>query len=121
MSIFLFVVSRRRYITPGFAYELNNQQRDLYAYVGQLYVALKLLTFGCEMDYRGVGVRVPVGSRASYSISSRPTLEPTQPSIYMLPRAKRQGREADDSPPTSAKVKKMRISTSTPRTPSWRS
>jgi hypothetical protein len=37
------------------------------------------------------------------------------------PGVKRQGRDADHSPPTSAEVKKTWIYTSTPRTPSWRS
>jgi hypothetical protein len=37
------------------------------------------------------------------------------------PGVKRQGLEADHSPPTSAEVKKMWAYTSTPRTPSWRS
>jgi hypothetical protein len=50
---------------------------------------------------------------------SRPALEPTQPSIQLAPGAlspgiKRQRREADYSPPTSAEVKEMWIYTSTP-------
>jgi hypothetical protein len=45
------------------------------------------------------------------STSSRPALRPTQPTIRWVPRAlcpevKRQGREADHSPPTCTKVKK---------------
>jgi hypothetical protein len=36
-----------------------------------------------------------------------------------FPGVKRQGREADHSPPTSATVNKMCIYTSTPHTPSW--
>jgi hypothetical protein len=49
---------------------------------------------------------------------SRPTLGPTQPPIQWLPEAlssgvKRQGREADHSPPVSVEVKKMWIYTST--------
>jgi hypothetical protein len=61
---------------------------------------------------------VPIGSRI------RPALGFTQPPIQWVPGAlspgvKRQGREADHSPPTSAEVKKMWIYTS-PHTPSWR-
>jgi hypothetical protein len=54
-----------------------------------------------------------------YSISFRPALEPNQPSIIWVPGVlspglKWQGLEADYSPPTSAKVKKMWIYTSIP-------
>jgi hypothetical protein len=54
-----------------------------------------------------------------FSAASRPALEPTQPPIQLVPGVlspgvKRLGREADHSPPTSAKVKKMWIYISTP-------
>jgi hypothetical protein len=54
-----------------------------------------------------------------FSMSSRPTLRPTQPPIQWVPATlsrgiKRQGHEADHSPPASAEVKKMWIYTSTP-------
>jgi hypothetical protein len=54
-----------------------------------------------------------------FSISSRPALRSTQPPIKWVPGAlspgvKRQGREADHLPSTSAEVKKMWIYTSTP-------
>jgi hypothetical protein len=54
-----------------------------------------------------------------FSTASRPVLGPTQPPIQWVqgalsPRVKRQGREADHSPPTSTEVKKMWIYTSTP-------
>jgi hypothetical protein len=47
-----------------------------------------------------------------FSISSRPAVGPTQPPKKMctggsFPGVKRQGREGDQSPPTSAEVKKM--------------
>jgi hypothetical protein len=53
-----------------------------------------------------------------FSTSSRPALGPTQLPIQWVPEAlspgvKRPGREADHSPNTSAKVKKMWIYTST--------
>jgi hypothetical protein len=65
---------------------------------------------GYWLDDRGVGVRVPVGSRI-FSTSSRPALGSTQPPVQWVPGAlspgiKQQGREADHSPPTSAEVKK---------------
>jgi hypothetical protein len=68
------------------------------------------------LDDRGVGVRVPVGSR----------ILSTKPPVQWVPGAlssgvKRPEREVDHSPPTSAKVKKMWIYISTPHTPSWRS
>jgi hypothetical protein len=48
-----------------------------------------------------------------FSISSRPALGSTQPPIKwvpgLFPGVKRQGREADHSPPTSAEVMKMWI------------
>jgi hypothetical protein len=55
-----------------------------------------------------------------FSISSRPTLGSTKPPVQWVlgapsPGVKRQGREADYSPATSANVKKTWIYTSTPR------
>jgi hypothetical protein len=72
---------------------------------------------GYGLDDRGVGSRVPVGSRM-FSTSSRPALGSTQPPFQWVPGAlspeiKRPGREADHSPPASAEVKKMWIYTST--------
>jgi hypothetical protein len=49
---------------------------------------------GYGLDDRGVGVRVPVGSRI-FSMSSRPALGPTEPPIQWLTGVKRPGREAD--------------------------
>jgi hypothetical protein len=75
---------------------------------------------GYGLDEGGVGVRVPVGSRIFFIPTlSRPALGPTQPPIQWVPGAlspevKRQGRDADHSPPISAEVKKMWIYTSTP-------
>jgi hypothetical protein len=63
---------------------------------------------GCGLDDQGVGVRVPMGAR----IFNSPC--PAQPPIQWVPGVKRPGREADDSPPASAEVKKMWIYTSTP-------
>jgi hypothetical protein len=56
----------------------------------------------------------------NFSISSRQVLRPTQPPIQWVRGAfyvvlKRQGSEADHSPPTVAEVKKTWIYTSTPR------
>jgi hypothetical protein len=48
-------------------------------------------------------------------VSSRPALGPTQwVQGALSPEVKRQGREADNSPPTSAEVKNTWLSTSTP-------
>jgi hypothetical protein len=82
-----------------------------------LWHAVGIVT-GDELDDRGVGVRVPVGSRI-FSKSSRLALRSTQPPVQWVPGAlspgvKRPGREADHSPPTSAEVKKTWIYTSTP-------
>jgi hypothetical protein len=65
---------------------------------------------GYGLDGRGVGVRVPVGSRF-FSTSSRPVLGPTQPPIQWVsgalsPGVKRPGREDDHALPISAKVEK---------------
>jgi hypothetical protein len=54
-----------------------------------------------------------------FSTSSRPALGPTQPPIQWVPGArspgvKREGREADYSPPINAEVKKTWVYTSTP-------
>jgi hypothetical protein len=55
------------------------------------------ITTGYGLDDRGVGVRVPVGSRI-FSTSSRPALGSTQPSIQwvaLYPGVKRPRHEAD--------------------------
>jgi hypothetical protein len=59
------------------------------------------------------------GKNFHFSMSSRPVLGPTQLPIQWVPGAlylgvKRPGREADQSPPASAEVKKIWINTSTP-------
>jgi hypothetical protein len=67
------------------------------------------------LEIRGVGVRVPVRSRIfSSPFSSRSVLGFTQLPSQWVPVAlpsgvKRQGREADHSPPTSAEVKRTWI------------
>jgi hypothetical protein len=72
------------------------------------YSAVGIAT-GHGLDDKGVGVRVPVGSRI---FSSPSRLGSTQRHIQWVPGAlflglKRQGREADHSPPASAQVKKI--------------
>jgi hypothetical protein len=72
------------------------------------------------LDERGVGVRVPTGSRI-FSTLRRPHRlwgPSTQPPILWVPgtvspEVKRQGREADHSSLASAEVKKMGNYTST--------
>jgi hypothetical protein len=73
---------------------------------------------GFGLDDQGVGVRVPLGEKISLLMSFRPTLGPTQPpNQWVLGTnslgAKRSGREADHSPPTSAEFKKTLICTPT--------
>jgi hypothetical protein len=73
---------------------------------------------GYGLDDRGIGVRVLVGSRI-FSKSSRQALGSTEPPIQWVPGTlslgvKRQGHEANHSPPTSADVKEMWSYTSTP-------
>jgi hypothetical protein len=76
---------------------------------------------GYRQDERGVGVRVPVGSRI-FTSPYRPDRLWGQPSLPSIsPGVKRPGRESDHSPPVTAEVKKMWFYTSTPHTPSWRS
>jgi hypothetical protein len=65
------------------------------------------------------------GKNFHFSMSSIPVLGSTQPPIQWVlgalsPGVKRQGCEADNSPPTNAEVKKMWVSTSTPPYASWR-
>jgi hypothetical protein len=61
---------------------------------------------------RGVGVRVPVGSRI-FTTSSRLVLGSTQPPIQWVPGVERPGREAEHPSPTSAEVKKTWVYTFT--------
>jgi hypothetical protein len=75
---------------------------------------------GYGLNDRGVGVRVPEGSRI-FSSPSRPDRlwGPPKPPIQWVPGAvstavKRPEREADHSSPASVEVKKMWIYTSTP-------
>jgi hypothetical protein len=87
-------------------------------YLGMSRDSTVSITTGYGLDDRGVGVRVPIGSRIFFT-SSRPALGPIQPPIQwvtgaLIPEVKRQGREADHSPPTSVEVKKICIYTSTP-------
>jgi hypothetical protein len=73
---------------------------------------------GYGLDYRRVGIRVPVGSRI-FSSPPSPDWLWGPPNLLWVPGAlspgvKRLGREADNSPPASAEVKKMWIYISTP-------
>jgi hypothetical protein len=73
-------------------------------------------TVGIATDYgpddRGVGVRALWGQEVSF-LQVIQTASTTLPVSYPMdtgsssPGVKRQGREADNSPPTSAEVKKM--------------
>jgi hypothetical protein len=62
----------------------------------------------------GAGVRIPVGI---HIVQTGSVVHPTSYKMGTggsFPGVKRQGREVDHSPPTSAEVKKMWIYTSTP-------
>jgi hypothetical protein len=64
---------------------------------------------------RGRILRLGGGKNFDFHVSSRPALGPTQPPIEWVsgalsPGTKQPGREADNSPPTSAEVKKTWIS-----------
>jgi hypothetical protein len=72
---------------------------------------------GYGLDDWEVGFRVPVGSRIFTSLCCPDRLwgpPNTMGTGGSFPGAKRPGREADHSPPTSAEVKKMWIYISTP-------
>jgi hypothetical protein len=69
------------------------------------------ITTGYGLKDLGVGVRVPVGSRIFFFSTSRPPLESTQFPLQGVlgafsPGAKRPGREADHSLPSSADINK---------------
>jgi hypothetical protein len=78
------------------------------------------MVLGYGLDDRGSRVRFPVGVEISlFTTASRTALGPTQPPIQWVPGAlslgiKRPGREADQSPPSSAEVKNAWRYTSTP-------
>jgi hypothetical protein len=73
------------------------------------------------LDDRGYRVRFPTGAGIFlFTTTSRPAPGPTQPPIQWVPGAlslgvKRQGREADHSPPSSAEVKSTWSYNSTPQ------
>jgi hypothetical protein len=75
---------------------------------------------GYRLDDRGLRVQVPRGVKNfHFFMSSRLALGLTQPPIQWVVGSlslgvKRPGREADHSPPTSAKGKKTWVYTSTP-------
>jgi hypothetical protein len=70
---------------------------------------------GYGLDEGDGGSSIPDRVKHSnFSISSRPALGSTQPPINWVRGLKRQGRETDHLPPTSAEVKKMWIHTYTP-------
>jgi hypothetical protein len=77
------------------------------------------IAIGYGLDDRGVGVRVPVGSRI-FSSPRRPDRLWCPPNLLsneyrvLFPRGvKRLGRKADHLPPTSAEVKKTWVYTFT--------
>jgi hypothetical protein len=80
---------------------------------------------GCGLDDRGVGVRVPVGSRV-FSMSSRPALGSTQPPVQWVPGLFPRGLSGRGVKLTThlqlvPRSRKCGFINSLPRTPSWRS
>jgi hypothetical protein len=74
---------------------------------------------GKILDHTGTRTPTPRSSNFLFSTLSRPALGPTYPPVQWEPGAlspgvKRQGGEADHSPPASAEVKKMCVYTSSP-------
>jgi hypothetical protein len=77
-----------------------------------LWDSIVAIATGYGLGDRGVGVRVPVGSRifSPPSIPDRLWGPPTHPTSAGV---KQPGRETDHTPPTSAEVKKMWLYTTT--------
>jgi hypothetical protein len=79
---------------------------------------------GCRSRDSSVDVETDYGPHGYSSIlfftGFRPALGPTQPLIQWLPGVKRQRREADHSPPTSAEVKNGGAIPPLSNTSSWR-
>jgi hypothetical protein len=113
-----------RYSTVCFARTIVVFSWQLYKNNGSVMVfyretVVRVVT-GYGLDDRGVGIRVPVGSRI-FSSPRRPDLSGVHLTSYpfgigVFPTGvKRPGREADHSPPTSAEIEKMWTYTSTRR------
>jgi hypothetical protein len=103
---------------------LNMQLTIFSAFYSSTQDSVVGIATGYGLDDRGVGVQVLMGSRFSFFHVVETGSGSTQPPIQWIPGSlspgvKRSGREADHSPPASAKVKKMCIYTSTPHTSSW--
>jgi hypothetical protein len=62
----------------------------------------------------GTGVRYPTEAKFLFSTALRPAMMPTKHLAPRVPGIKRQGREADRLPPSSAEVKNAWSYTSTP-------
>jgi hypothetical protein len=77
------------------------------------------IAIGYGLDDRGVGVRVPVGSRIFTSPRPPDRLWGPPNLLANDTAVKRPGREADFSPPSSAEVKKCESIHPLPHTPSW--
>jgi hypothetical protein len=74
---------------------------------------------GYELDGRGL---IPgMGKIFLSSTASRSALRPTQLPIQWVLRVKRPGREAEHSPPSSAKVKNDGVMPPLPHRSSWHS
>jgi hypothetical protein len=98
----------------------NFQKHNICTNVPSSQILVVGLATGYGLEDQGVGVRVPVWARI-FTSPCRPDGLWGPPNLLsngywgaLSPGVKRQGREADHSPPTSAGVKKMWIYTSSP-------
>jgi hypothetical protein len=89
-------------------------------------IAQSVQRLGYGLDDRGFRVRFPEGA-GNFSLHRvQNGSGPTQPPIQCVPgalslRAKRPGREADNSPPSSAEVKEcVELHLHSPNMPEWR-
>jgi hypothetical protein len=85
------------------------------------YAKSRDISFGIAMAYGLDGRGSNPGRSKNFLFTTpRPTLGPTQPPIQWVPGLKRQGSEADHSPPSSAEVKSSGAIPLLPHTSSWR-
>jgi hypothetical protein len=81
-------------------------------------------SIGIATDWSAWGSIPARGEIFLFSIEFRPVVRPAKPPIQFVPGAlspwvKRQGREADHSPPSSTKIKNGGVIHSVPNTSSW--
>jgi hypothetical protein len=119
ISVGVLIIKIRLHIHPNVNFEEIWYWGSVLKYLGSRDSVVGIAT-GYGLDDGGCRSSSPVSVKNFlFSTSFRSALGPTQPPIKWVPGAlfpgvKRPGREADQSLPTSAEVKKMWIYTSTP-------